>query len=896
MDNVPTPLLDVITPEQPLSQNGHPSDLLKVKLSGELTPFTQLIGREYEVEAVCNLLLRSDIRLLTLTGPGGVGKTRLARQVMADVQQAFVDGSCFVSLAPIDASTKVLPEIIRTLGFRLAASGSYFAQLQSILHPKQFLLVLDNFEHLLPTVPLLVELLSVCPNLKLLVTSRSVLRVQGEHEFVVPPLALPDLIHASNTEMLSQTASVALFVQRAQAARLTFQLSDANASDIAAICTRLDGLPLAIELAASRIKLLSPAALLARLERRLQVLSGGGVDLPERHRTMSNTIKQSYELLNAEEQLLFRRLSVFVNGCTLEAIEALSAALGDIGTPIMDQVTSLMDKSLLRRSDQDEEEPRLVMLETIREYALETLVACGELENCREAHTAYYLALARRAESALHGAEQGSWGERLERDLENIRAALSWLLERHKIEEALHLATALLQFWLLRGYLSEGRHFLEQALEAERLGQVPVSPHVRARALYASGFLSYWQNDPEQARTLFEESEQLSLFLQDKRGIATALTYLGNIAHNSGMISAARTMHDKALRLSKEARGNSDLADLLGAMGVICLSHGEYNRARELLQESLALFKAIGDVLGTAIILHFLGWVTYEQRAYANAMALTKESLALLRTLGKPIYFVDALTILAYEMVALGDIGTARTLLEEALALSQEMASRDERARVLCGLGHLALREGNLALARMHFGESITSLHGRWMIPCIKWSLASCLEGLGEIALAEGHVIWSVHLLAAADAVRAAHGYYCPMGIEQPFYDRTLAEARNQLGEKTFAILWAEGRSMTPEQAFTSEAHLLAIKTANRGALALPANPRSTTSPFPESLTMREFEVLRLVAAGLSNKQIAERLVISTSTVDTHIQSIFHKLDVSSRSGATRYAVEHRLV
>ena len=628
MDKVPTPLLDVITPEQPLSQNRHPSDLRKVKLSGELTPFTQLIGREYEVEAVRNLLLRSEIRLLTLTGPGGVGKTRLARQVMADVQQAFVDGSCFMSLAPIDASTNVLPEIIRTLGFRLAASGSYFAQLQSILHPKQFLLVLDNFEHLLPTVPLLVELLSVCPNLKLLVTSRSVLRVQGEHEFVVPPLALPDLIHVSNTEMLSQTASVALFVQRAQAARLTFQLSDANASDISAICTRLDGLPLAIELAASRIKLLSPAALLARLERRLQVLSGGGADLPERHRTMSNTIKQSYELLSAEEQLLFRRLSVFVNGCTLEAIEALSTTLGDIGTPILDQVTSLMDKSLLRRSDQDEEEPRLVMLETIREYALETLVACEELESCREAHTAYYLALARRAESALHGAEQGSWGERLERDLENIRAALSWLLERHKIEEALRLATTLLQFWLLRGCLSEGRHFLEQALEAERLG----------------------------------------------------------------------------------------------------------------------------------------------------------------------------------------------------------------------------------------------------------------------------YVIWSVHLLAAADAVRAAHGYYCPMGREQPIYDRTLAEARNQLGEKTFAMLWAEGRSMTPEQAFTSEAHLLAIKTANRGALALPANLRSTTSPFPETLTMREIEVLRLVAAGLSNKQIAEQLVISTSTVDTHIQSIFHKLDVSSRSGATRYAVEHRLV
>ncbi|HEX9132654.1 MAG TPA: LuxR C-terminal-related transcriptional regulator, partial [Ktedonobacteraceae bacterium] len=407
---------------------------------------------------------------------------------------------------------------------------------------------------------------------------------------------LPDLIHLPKSEMLAQIAAVALFVQRAQAARLTFRLTDANASAIAAICTRLDGLPLAIELAASRIKLLSPAALLARLERRLQVLNGGGSDLPERHRTMSNTIKQSYELLSAEEQLLFRRLSVFVGGCTLEAIEALSTALGDIdmGIPILDRVTSLLDKSLLRRSDQDEEESRLVMLETMREYGLEALAASGELESCREAHATYYLTLARRAESTLHGAEQGNWVERLELDHENIRAALLWLLERHKIEEALRLTTALLQFWLLRSHLSEGRRFLEQALEAGRLEQVPISPQVQARALYAAGYLSRWQNDPEQK--------------------------------------------------------------------------------------------------------------------------------------------------------------------------------------------------------------------------------------------------------------------------------------------------------------LTSEEYMLAINKANKGALALPVNLRSQTSPFAETLTTREIEVLRLVAEGLTNKQIAERLVISTSTVDTHIQSIYHKLGVSSRSGATRYAVEHRVV
>ena len=857
-------------------------------------PLMPLLGREQVQQAARDLLLRPDVRLLTLTGAPGVGKTRLALALGAEVLEAFTHGVCFISLASISDPALVGSTLAYTLGLQKIENHSLADRLKAFLRDKQLVLLLDNFEQVLESSSLLTELLSACPGLTLLVTSRAVLHLEGEYEFAVPPLAVPDLQHLPAYETLAQVAAVALFVQRAQAAQPGFELTRGNAAIIAEICVRLDGLPLALVLAAARVKVLTPQALLARLKRRLELLTGGRQDAAAHQQTLRTSITWSYNLLSAEEQALFRRLCVFVGGCTLEAAEAVGTAPGGSTTPVLDIVSSLVDNSLLMLRKEAEPEPRLYLLETIREYGLEALAACGELERGRDAHAAYYLSLAERAEAALRSAEQGRWGERLERDHENIRVALLWLLDHHQIEEASRLATALQQFWLLRGYLSEGRRFLEQALEAGSAEQISVSPIVRTRALYAAGYLAFWQNDPGQAIALFEESERLSRQLQDERGIAVALTYLATITHNRGNVGAAETMLEEALRLCKKGEENGDLAELLGMMGAKALWHGEYAQARELLEKSLALFKALGDIWRIAAILHLLGLVAYAQGEYANARVLTEESLTHLRTLGKPHFFVEATTILAYELAALGDEVTAHTLLEEALAFSKELESQDDSARVLCGLGHLALRQGERAEARACFEEAITKIKGRWFIPRLKWVLATCLEGLGEIALAQGQATRAVQLFAAAETIRRANGYYTAFNIEQSFYERAKAEARNRLGEDAFVAAWTAGLAMTLEQALVAEGQTPLLKEVPQ---VPPAVPQPAPTPvIPDGLTAREVEILRLVAMGLSNSQIAERLAVSPNTVNAHIRSIYSKIDVSSRSAATRFAMEHHLI
>ncbi|HEY6407287.1 MAG TPA: tetratricopeptide repeat protein, partial [Ktedonobacteraceae bacterium] len=419
-----------------------------------------------------------------------------------------------------------------------------------------------------------------------------------------------------------------------------------------------------------------------------------------------------------------------------------------------------------------------------------------------------------------------------------------------------------------------------------------ISPQVRANALYAAGYLAFWQNDPGQVIVLLEESERLSRQLQDKRGIARALTYLGAITHNRGEIAAAATIHEEALRLCKEVGAKSELAELMAVMGAVALVHGEYTKAREIFEEGLALCKEVGNVWLTATVLNFLGWIAYEQGEYTNARMLTEESLAHYRTLGKPIIFVETLIRYAYVLIALGDELEARTLLEEALSLSRELESQDDSARTLCGLGHLALRQGDLVQARTHYEECITTLQGRWIVPRLKWALASSLEGLGEIALAEGQAAWTVRLFAAANALRSAHGSYSPVGMKQPFYDQTVAAARAQLGEKAFAALWAECQQLTPLEALTTEAR---APVTTSGPQAVSTSTLPSLAATLDGLTAREVEVLRLVAMGLSKKQMAEQLVLSPNTVNVHIQSIYGKLGINSRSAATRYAIEHHL-
>ncbi len=482
--------------------DAHPNNL-----SIQPTPF---IGREKEVTTVRDLLGREGVRLLTLTGPGGTGKTRLSLQVAAELSDRFVDGVFFVNLAPVREPEFVIPAIAQVLGVKETAEQSPLELLKASLREKQILLILDNFEQIVSAAEHVTALLIACPKLKIVVTSREVLHVRAEHEFAVPPLALPDPKRLPDPVVLSQYEAVALFIERVQAAKSDFQVTNANARAVAEICICLDGLPLAIELAAARSKLLPPQALLARLERRLAVLTSGARDVPARHQTLRNTISWSYDLLTAEEQSLFRRLSIFVGGCTLEALEAICTLLDDSNgaASILDEVASLIDKSLLQQTEQEGVILRFVVLETIREYGLECLQRRGELQAARRAHAHYYLALAEQAEPELNGPNQVAWVERLEQEHDNLRAALDWALEKvtdeqvqERREVALQLSAALEQFWRIRGHYTEGRTFLERAL-AQSEGE---NVSLRANVLRAAANLAIWQGDPAQAEALAQQ-------------------------------------------------------------------------------------------------------------------------------------------------------------------------------------------------------------------------------------------------------------------------------------------------------------------------------------------------------------------------------------------------------
>src|SRR5260370_20838863 len=449
------------------------------------TPF---IGREQELAAVAQLMHREEVRLVTLTGPGGTGKTRLGVQVAAELTDSFADGVFFVNLAPVNDTALVVPTIAEALGMREAGGQPLQERLQGELQQKQMVLLLDNFEQVVSAAVQVVDLLSAFPGLKVLVTSREALHVRAEHEFAVPPFPLPDLKHLPDLAALSHNAAVALFISRAQAVKPDFQVTNANVRALVEICARLDGLPLAIELAAARMKLFSPQALLTRLSQRLAVLTSGARDAPVRQQTLRNTIAWSYNLLDPAEQRLFKLLSVFVGGCILQAAEAVCAALGDgdAAGQLLDGLASLTHKSVLHETDQEGAEPRLVMLETIREYGLEALAANGELWAVRQVHAAYFLSLAEQAEPELVGPQQVEWLGRLEREHDNLRAALGWALDPVPDEEvgqrrevALRLAGALHKFWFVHAHLTEGRSFLERAMAAG----AEAAPALRAKAL-----------------------------------------------------------------------------------------------------------------------------------------------------------------------------------------------------------------------------------------------------------------------------------------------------------------------------------------------------------------------------------------------------------------------------
>ena len=858
-------------------------------------PLTPLIGREQEVLAVCALLQRQDVRLVTLTGTGGIGKTRLSLEVASELLRAFSDGVYFIPLASIVDPALVIPTIAHELGMTHRYAGrqqpvaEHMDYLKTTLREKRCLLLLDNFEQVVSAAPDMAELLTACPHLKMLVTSRAVLHLQGEHAFPVPPLALPEGTSPLPVIDLTQYSAIALFLQRALAIKPDFDVTTANVQTIVAICRRLDGLPLAIELAAARIKLLPLQALLQRMIRPLAILTGGTQNAPERQQTLRNTIAWSYHLLNAVDQQLFRRISVFAGGCTLDAIEALYISYPDRTELVLDGVTSLIDKSLLQQTGQGDE-PRLVMLETIREYALEMLSANGEEQMARYAHTAYYLSLAEESERELGGPNQAIWLERLEREHDNLRAAMEWSLkrgenaaeaERH-MELALRLGGALRRFWQMHGHLSEGQIFLERALSASK--GIEVSTRARAKALIAAGTLASTQNDFDRTETYCRQSLALFRELGDQQGIALSLYLLSVVPLMKGDSVAARSLTQEALALFREMGDRERIAWSLSTLGFMDAQVGKYDSARSHYEESLAVHRELGDKRGIALTLLRLAQLLFVSQGDQEALrSLLDEGLALFTELGEKEGIANCYFLSGELALSQGESAAARLQIETSITLYREIGQRRALAESFAILARVVRAQGEKAAARSIYEESLAIARELNHTPLI----ASCLEGLADVVSSQGQFRWAAQLLGAAEPLREAIGVPIPL-IDRANYERQVAAVRSSLGEHDFAASWSEGRAMTPEQALAAQG-----RSRSSASITAAAIPSPT---YPAGLTAREVQVLCLLAGGLTNREIARELSLSEKTVAHHLTHIFNKTNSENRAAAAAFAIRQGLV
>ncbi len=893
------------------------------------TSLTSLVGREQEATVVCALLRRPETRLLTLMGTGGIGKTRLSLEVAAQMRANFPDGVCFVSLATISDPNLVIPTVAEILEIQERGVQSLFEQVKVSLQNKRLLLLLDNFEQVVAAAPQVVELLAACPGLKAIVTSRAVLHVQGEQEFSLSPLALPDSKQLTTSDVLVQYAAVTLFLQRAHAVVPTFQITQANAHTIAEICVRLDGLPLAIELAAARVRLLPPQALLARLAQRLQLLKGGPRTLPMRQQTLRNTIQWSYDLLDAQEQRLFRHLSVFVGGWTLDAAESMEGE-DDNGNEstwsVLDGMASLLDKSMLLHLEQGDEEIRFFMLETIREYGQESLRESGEVETIQRAHALYYLSLAEEAEPHLKGAQQLAWLKRLEQEHDNIRAALSWLIEHKEAEPALRLSGALGRFWLIGGYLSEGRRWLEATLG---LAQANEHKLARAKAFYSAGVLVSYLGDYVIAHSLVEESVVYYRELGNERGLAESLSSLGWISYQRSATTTAKTIVEESVVHAQNTGDKWVLAEALQWLGTFMFRQNDFEQARHFLKESVVLYRKQEDIRGLSHALTTLVYTEISEGKVLQATTYAQESISLARKSGSKPDIAQALIALAYAKSFENEYMSAIALTQEALVLVREMGDKRTIARALCVLGDMTLAQGNVIQAAALLEESL-SLMQEWdskldiavvlyvlgdirrlqgdfiqARACHKEGLALAREvksnvyigwhiiGLARVAVAEAQFVQATHLFGTVETWLDVNIAMDP--VQRADYERTIESVRTQLGETVFASALAEGRTMTPEQLLTAQNQSPSLESAPTPSKPILAVKSPLPPIYPDELTEREAEVLRLVAQGLTDAQIAKQLVISPRTVNSHLTSIYRKIQVSSRIAAAHYAREHNL-
>ena len=771
------------------------------------TPPTRLVGRDREVAALVARLSGSGPRLLTLTGPGGVGKTRLALAVAAEAAAGFPDGVAVVSLAPLTDPALVLPTLAGSLGLREAGGRDLRDALRAYLAPRQLLLVLDNFEHLLAAAVDLAAVIAAGPQLRVLVTSRAPLHLRGEQEVPVEPLGVPELVRVPSVAEVAEAAAVRLFVERAREVAPSFTLTPVNAAAVAAICRRLDGLPLAIELAAAWVKVLTPVELLARLDQALPLLAGGSRDLPGRQRTMRDAIAWSYDLLDPAAQVLFRRLAVFAGGFSLEAAEVVGSDPGRTNEEALDLIRLLVEQSLVVR--ESGQEARYRLLEPVRQYAQHLLEVSGEAEAIRQAHAAWSLRLAEEAEATLgrFGAD-AQWLNRLEDEHDNLRVALGWLLQSGNGTTALQLATALWPFWHFHSHLSEGRRWLQAAIAAAP--QAPAT--TQARALLGAAFLAHYQGDDGPASDLVDKAHALAQAIDDtpetlprRRVHLLSLLARGIIAEDQGNYATGEAALQEAYRLACTSGDQTWAAVTLFHLGIVAYGQGHADAAVARLEEALASFRILPDLWGAAGALGYLGLVAMERRDQRRAAALHAESLALFREIGSQDGMASSLANVATLLALSGHHETAARLFGAAAALAEEV--------------------------------------------------------MGLPKLPE----------------RAAH-------------DHGLDIARAALAPKAFAAAYAAGRKLPAARA---------VDEAITRATDLAAEPvvTPTAAPArPAGLSEREMEVLHLVAQGLTNPQIAERLYLSPRTVESHVQHICTKLNVPNRAAAIRVAVQNGLI